>query len=196
MLSKTDSELREYINNKSQFQDNAVFAAIWELEKRENLHDSDKELINQFEQEVNLRREKIEKVKRDSNVTDDPSAPLLYHPKYILVFGVLFSVFAAGILMAMNLSRLNKGKSSLLTLFTGLAFTAVQIVVLGLIEFNTTALTFPINYLGINLLESLFWKKNVSRDLKFRKRSIWPPLFIGILITIVYIYLLILTAGF
>jgi len=195
MVNKTDNDLQDIIDNKSQFQEDAVLAAIWELEKRHKVGDDIKNVESQIIKKRKDENERIEKVKKDSNITDDPEAPLLFHPKYILIYGALFSVFAGGILMAMNFSRLGKNKFAWLTVFTALAYSVIQIITFNQIEISSSALTIPINYLGIYLLEILFWKKQVSNDLKYRKRSIWISLIIGIVITGLLIYLMIIGGG-
>ena len=193
MADKSDSELQNYIDNKSQFQDAAILAAEWEIEKR-NKAGTDTKIIEPQKIEKSEVVKK-ENVRKDLNITDDPDAPLLYHQKFILIYGVLFSVFAGGILMAMNFKRLGKDQIAWLVVFAALAYSIIQIVTFNQIEARTASLTFPINYLGLYLLEFFFWKKHVSKNLKYRKRNIWTPLMLGIVMTGFFTYMIILGGG-
>jgi hypothetical protein len=193
MTSKSDSELKNYIENKSQFQEAAILAAIWELEKRNNLGSKEKLIEKEIEQKKIEEIERIEQIKKESNITDDPNAPILYHSKFVLIFGALFSVFAGSILMALNFARLDKKKIAWLVVLSGLIYSTLQVIVLNQIQTSTTGLTLPISLLGMYLLELVFWKKQVSPDLKFRKRNIWGAIIIGLISWIPIIYSIIVT---
>ncbi len=195
MTNKTDSELLEYTNDRTQFQDDAVLAAIWELEKREKTDDNLNELKNEIEHKKIEEQEKNEEIKKQSNITDDPQAPLLYNPKFILGFGALFSVLAGGILMAMNFSRLNKKKTAWLVVLVSFIYMILQIVVLEALGTSSSALTLPVSLLGVYLLETLFWKKQVANNLKYRKRRIWGALIIALILWTPMIYSIILSGG-
>ncbi len=93
MVNKTESELREYIENKSQFQEAAVLAAIWELEKRGQGGDDTQTAEKQIEEIKVNKQEQVETIKKENNYTDDPNAPRLFPKWSIWVFSVLFARF-------------------------------------------------------------------------------------------------------
>lgn len=191
MVDKSINELNEYIDKKSTFQEDAVLAAMWELE-RSGISD---EKFSNIEVEIEVKKEKQKEqtdiFKPDKNITDDPNAPLLYNPRFILVFGALFSVFAGGILYAINFSRLNQKKNALLVILTSLAYSILQVTILILIETGTSMLTLPVSLLGVYLIDTLFWKKYTADNLKYRKQSVWVALIIALLIWVPIGYLII-----
>ncbi|MEQ6119786.1 hypothetical protein [Reichenbachiella sp. MALMAid0571] len=195
MVNKTDSELQNYAYNKSKFQEEAVLAAIWELEKRKKAGEDIKNIESEIEQKQKDVDEAIKKELRDSNITDDPNAPILYHSKFVFFFGAFFSVFAGSILMALNFAQLDKKNTAWLVALSGLIYSAVQVITLNQIEKSTSGLALPISLLGMYILESVFWKKQVSSDLKFRKRSIWGAIIIGSICWIPFIYAIIVSDG-
>lgn len=190
MINKTDDELRIIIDKRSQFQKEAVLAAIWELEKRNKADSEIKDIESQLLFKEDNFPEKAEvKEQKDSSITDDPNAPLLFTSKYIVFYGGLFSVFAGGILMAMNFSRLNKVGMVWLTIITALSYSVIQVIILE--KLNISSLAVPLSFLGMYLLEAILWKNKVPKDLKYRKRNIWVSLTIGLLITGLYLYFVI-----
>lgn len=195
MVNMTSKELQNYVNDKSLYEDEAVLAAIWELEKR-NIVDGDSRSIElQIEQKQNEAKTRIEKVKKESNITDDPNAPILYNSKSVLIFGAVFSVFAGSILMALNFARLGNKKIAWLVVFSGLVYSTIQIFVMDQIGTRNSGLAFLAGLFGMLILESVFWKKRVPSDLKFRKRSIWGALTIAFIVSLPFTYAIIVSEG-
>ncbi|MBV6645965.1 MAG: hypothetical protein KI790_10975 [Cyclobacteriaceae bacterium] len=182
---KSTSELENIVGNND-YQRDAQLAAAWELKHRGEISEDD---IPGEPEPVKTEKVQIQ-AKEASNVTDDPSAPLLYHSKFILVYGALFSVFFGGILLAMNLRTLNKTKLAWGVLIASFIYSGVQITVLNLLDQNST-LTVLISMLGVYLIEKIFWVNQVEKNLKFRKRSVWTPLIIAILIYAPLLYFII-----
>ena len=187
MADKSEAELRDYVDNREKFQEAAVQAAIWELEKRELAGEDIKELEKKIEQEKVIKKETYEKEQGLKYITDDPNAPLIYRDKFITVFGVLFSVLAGGILIAINFSKLGKRNLILPVIFVSLIYTILQGYLLSLID--TTGLTFVFSFLGMFLLENLFWKKHVDKELQYRKRPIWGAIIVALVFWVPIIYL-------
>lgn len=188
MAGYTDRKLHDYVDNPTKYQGSAVKAAIRELEKRGIKNEYFKDIEQQIEQcEIEKERRKEEDKKKESRITDDPNAPLLYHSKFIYTYGVLFSVLGGGILMSMNLRKLNKTNISRLVILTSVLYVVVQAILFSYIEKNT-GIVMLVSALGMVILERLFWKKNIPQGLEYRKRSIWTPLVIGISISGLFIY--------
>ena len=98
-----------------------------------------------------------------------------------MLFGILFSVFAGGILMAINFSKIGKRNLIFPVIIVSLIYTVVQGYILSLMETNTSLLAYPVSYLGMLLLENLFWKKQVEKELQYRKRPVWGAVIIALL---------------
>jgi len=172
MLKMSDSELQNYIDNKDTFRKEAVSAAIRELKKR----NSDFE-----ELEVSSEREVPVEI---SSVAVEDSSVLLYSSKFILLFGVLFSVFGGGILMAMNFVRINKKESAYKVILYSLLYAVLQVMLLEYFNITSPFVSLPLSFCGIYLLEEYIWKKEIPSNLKYEKRDVWKPIIVGMLIVL------------
>lgn len=186
MANLSDDELKMYLEHRSEFQEEAVLAAIWELKKRNITAEN----IEQIELQITNKQV----LTGAKNFTNDPNAPELYTTRFMTIFGVLFSVFAGGILMAMNFSRLGDKRMAWIVGLSGFLYSILQATITTQMKINS-GLILLLSFLGMFLLENLFWKRNFPVDLKFRKRSILWPLLTGILIYAPFIYAIILSGG-
>lgn len=186
---KSTSHLKSLLNNND-YQKDAQLAALWELERRGEAS------IDDFpvEEHIKEQNKELERISQDPNVTDDPSAPLLYHPGFVLIYGILFSVFLGGILLAINLSAIKKYSLVWGVLISSFVYTVAVIIILNLIG-NNTSLGVITSIAGMYLIEMIFWSKKVDKSLKFRKRSIWGPMIFGIIIYIPLVILIFVGIG-
>ncbi len=182
--AKSNSELENIIGNID-YQREAQIAAAWELERRGESQETEElsDLGATENQDIEQENPQV------YNVTDDPNAPELYHPRFILVYGALFSVFLAGVLLAVNLATLKKNRLAWMALLVSLFYTVAQATILNLIDRNSL-LALSLSLLGIYILERIFWAKEVS-GLAFRKKPIWIPLIIAIVIYAPLFYLVV-----
>lgn len=188
MAGMSDRNLREYIENKSLYDDEAILAAIWELEKRNQASDELSELENQINQNRIYENEVTEQKGGKHYFTVDADAPILYSPRFILVFGVLFSVFGGGILLAINFLKLGKKNYAILIVFISLLFSMLQGVFFLLLNVSSSLVTLPTSLFGIYLIQILFWKRLIPEDLKFQKRNVWGALLIASMISLTMVY--------
>lgn len=211
MANMPNAELKNYVDNKDDFQDYAVLSAILELEKRgipvENAGDIKAALT------VIAPVEEIEASQAtETNHTTIKSGPSLYSTQAIFIFGALFSVFGGSILMVLNLFQLNKKNSgwyviigaivysfALSYVYTFLNITdKVSITNMASFEDLLTALIISLisNVLGIYLLYEFIWKREVPADLNYRKKSITKPILIILAINFLAAILLLSSGGF
>ncbi len=192
MVYKSEAQLKEYLGDNVRIQEGAVRAAIWELEKRGLVDEETKEAIRQIEYDrVTGQKRNIDE-QIQNNITDDPNAPLLYRDKFIVLFGALFSVLAGGILLAINLAKIGKQNLVIPVIIASIMYLVLQVYLLNLLESYSNIVAIPVTILGVLLLENLFWKKNVKRDLKYRKRPVWGAVIIALIISSPLVYLTIL----
>ena len=190
MSNKTSVELKDLIENKKDYQDEAILAAIIELENRNMTADSYTTIKKEIE---TVETEKETSQKKTSFITDDINAPLIYNSKFILIFGALFSVFSSSILIAMNLHQIGKKKMSWLVILAGLAYMIVQVTVLERI--NSNSLTIPASFLGAYILDKMFWVNQVPNEMYYRKRNILWPILITLIIVCPLFFLTIIAAS-
>lgn len=193
MLNKSEAQLKEYLGDNARFQEGAIRAAIWELEKRGLVDDESREAIRKIEYDRVTGRKRNSEEQIQDHITDDPNAPLLYRDKFIVFFGVLFSVLAGGILLAINLSKIGKRNLVVPVIAASIAYLLMQVYLLNLLNSYSNLVAIPVTILGVLLLENLFWKRNVTKDLKYRKRPVWGAVVVALIISSPIIYLSILS---
>ena len=184
MVNMSDSELMNYVNNKSDFQKEAVLSAISELEKRGLIKDS----ILSIKKELTSKN--ISTKKEESATVKSSDLQILYTSKYIMIFCVLVSVFVAGILMALNFVQINKKRAARDVVIASLLYSFLQSYIFDYLNIHFSLLYLPVNLLGVYLLEIYFWKKQVPADIKYNKRNIWNPILIVLLISLPLVYVM------
>lgn len=71
MINKSDTELLDYVNNRTQFQEDAVIAAIFELDKRGKVDSEILELKNKIIQKTVNQNKQIQKSKDEFKIPSD-----------------------------------------------------------------------------------------------------------------------------
>ena len=184
MVKMTKSELMNYIDNHADFQEEAVLSAILELEKRGFAKDS----VSNLKKELTLKTKST--TKQEPATVKGSDLPILYTSKYIMIFGVLVSVFGAGILMALNFVQINKKRVARDVVIASLLYSFLQSYIFDYLNIHFSLLSLPVNLLGVYLLEIYFWKKQVPADIKYNKRNIWNPILIVLLISLPLVYVM------
>jgi hypothetical protein len=182
-----ENELWEYVNHPKNAVPEAVEAAIIELKKRG--HNFSEEDLAKVNKEIKAVKEKANP---ESNITADPDAPEFYSQKIIYSFSFLFGTLFGSILMAMNFNRTKSQKGITEVLTFGVVFTIITICVINAImQKNNSSPAFLFNLAGALLLKHVFWNKYIGAETKYRKRSYWVPMIIGIAMVVLLILLMI-----
>ena len=168
-----------------------IIASLWELEKREALDQEGRDLLLQLNSatiiSVNLNTKANPLPKgpfMDPNISDDSSLPKLYSRYAIRVFAIVFSTFFAGILLAINMYRLDKKNQIFPVILFSFMFAYLTVFISGRAPERMTLITIVMNIVGVILLEELFWNRHIGKEFKFQRQSILPVLFIGIIISL------------
>jgi hypothetical protein len=216
MAKLTNAELKNYLENKEDFQDYAVLAALLELEKRgivvENSDEIKKEL-NEIKESKAVEIEPTieEAIQNDASaIATDVALPALYSTQSIFIFGALFSVFGGGILMALNLFQLNKKNSGWLVIMGAILYSyllsyiytalniADKVTITNLISVQDIFIALLISVVsslfGVFLLYKLVWEKEKPSSSNYEKKGILKPVFIILAINLV-IGLILLSSG-
>ncbi|UOR04721.1 hypothetical protein MUN82_17445 [Hymenobacter aerilatus] len=117
MGRKTDAELRQYVDHYSDYQEEAVLAALDELERRGQevaaagaiRTDVQPVVAQRAAEAATIRAAEVAAVAEPEQV----AGPELYSPATIAIFSVMFSFLAGGILLAINLFKLDKQSKAL-----------------------------------------------------------------------------------
>lgn len=178
MSRKTDAELRDYVANRFQYREDAVLAAIQEAERRQlALPGTD---VAQLRQELSAVvseqqavRQQLEAEQIQAEAATPEAGPLLYSPTAITVFSLCVSPVVGAVLLAINLSRLQRvGATGRLVLFV-LAYLAVR---LALVASGQMVLAL-IAEVGAVLAYSLWFWPRYIRVSQFQSRN-WTVLFL------------------
>ncbi len=189
MSSKTEAELKALIANNKTYIEDARLAAIWELEERNLKSDEIVEAEKVLIQEKAIKLEEQKKLvlnKENKYFTDDPNAPELYTKTAITMFSTVFSTIFGAVLLMSNLKAVNNKQARFWVLIFGIGYTAVIITVVNQFRTNTN-LALLFNFGGALILTEFFWNKHIGKEQKHRKKKIWKPLIISIIITIPFI---------
>ncbi len=170
MQAKSEAELRQYVSRYAEYRDDAVLAALAELRRRGLPAPEEAALRPTLEAAVAQQQAEAATVAaaRPQSATADPATaddPELYSPGTIVLFSVLFSMLAGGILLGINLRRLHRN-SALLGL---VAFVAAYAAV-GVYAMNWAAARFgqnlllPVlfNVLALVVYLTWFWPRYVG----------------------------------
>ena len=127
MSRKSLPELLLYVRNRAEYREDAVLAALDELEQRGQVvpeaADVRAELLPVVEQQRQAQQMREAETARPGGAEGGPvlpaaEGPALYSPGTIVLFSMLFSFLAGGILMVLNMFRLKEsGKAGRLVLF-------------------------------------------------------------------------------
>lgn len=173
MAIKSDEELKAILSNKQDYQKEALSAALWELEKR-----GKDDYVAPAKEDM-LQQTRVTQTQRlpEDNYTDDPDAPELYPKWSIWVMGIFFAPIFAGIMLAMNLKRVEKNKPLILAVALGV----IPIILLMAIPMQSRGLTYLINAAATVAMVEGIWRREIG-ELKYRKRSTVVPFVIAVTI--------------
>ncbi|MCI2229228.1 hypothetical protein MC378_08620 [Polaribacter sp. MSW13] len=183
MSKKSNTALEDILEKKEDYTDEAIQAAIWELEnrgviKKTEVAFEDKEFIeNKFSTKT-----------LNENPVEELQMSVLYSKKAIQGFTIFFTTIFGAVLLMSNLKELNKSKARIEVLVFGISYTLLSIVLLNFLP-RMFLITLLFNFVGYLILVEFFWNKNLGKDLKYKKKEIWKPLITSILITGVLIFL-------
>jgi len=198
----SDDELKQYIEDPDTYQEGAVIAAIWELEKRGFTNAKSEKLLDKlsegFEKENQktptepIKKEAVEnpeKIEIDKEVPEK-DLPRLFTRNIIMIYSILFSTFVGSILMAINLNRLKKERDALYVLLFGVGFSYLVNYLMSKLNMSMTVLPVLINVIGALLIDNLFWKKHIGLEMKFQKQPIKGLLIITASIILIFIIMI------
>ncbi|SET92580.1 hypothetical protein SAMN04487998_3190 [Hymenobacter actinosclerus] len=212
MSRKTVAELREYVEQRYQYREEAVLAALTELERRGLPEPNAEALMAELRlgQEQTERREAVVRAevaeqvqaRRVARGEASPDAaevgPRLFSLGAITIFSVLFSMIAGGVMLVLNLRTLQRGRAALLVVAFVLAY------VFGggyLVLWLKSVYGEQVNWLGsffnlpaILVYNLFFWPRYIGRQ-PYRSRSWVGPLLICGLLMLGLYYLLVQLHG-
>ena len=207
MSRKTVAELHEYVEQRYQYREEAVLAALAELDRRGTPEPNAEALtaeLRQSQQETE-RRESAARTEIDAQVqarreaqgetspeTVPETGPALYSLGAITIFSVLFSMIAGGVMLALNLRTLQKNRAALWVV----AFVVAYIVGGGyLLIWLKGQYGDQVNWLGsffnlpaILVYNLYFWPRYIGRG-PYRSRSWVRPLLICALLLLGLYYI-------
>lgn len=203
MSRKTVAELRDYVDNRYQYREEAVLAALAELERRgapdpaaatitQELQISQQE-TTQREQAARDQEAQQELARRRARGQEAPeveeTGPALYSPGTITVFSVLFSMVAGGILLALNLRTLRRYGPSWLVIGFVIAYLALTHYSMQWVQQQYGNQYFWLgsvfNIVAIVLYNVVFWPRYIGLK-PYRSRPWGGALLICGLISLLY----------
>lgn len=189
MREKSNTELEQIFENKSDYTDEAVQAVIWELENRNLIEKTD---ISYLETQVNSKIVETpipkEDIKNNESPFEELVVPILYSKKAIQGFTILFSTIFGVVLLMSNLKAMNKPKARVEVLVFGIAYSIFTVILLNYLP-KMFFITLLFNIIGYAVLTEYYWNRNLGKGLQYRKKEVWKPLIISISIIVLLIFL-------
>ena len=177
----SNDELLLYIENPEEYQEDAVIAAIGELQKRGIKNYKFADTLALFENKLSQNENPLSKIVITPSFSEYKDLPVLFSKRAIRLFSILFSTLFGGILLSINLSRLNKKKEIFFVISFSLLFSyGIGLLVTYFPEYSTV-IALSMNLLGLIILEGLFWNRMIGNEIKYSKQPIWMALGIGLL---------------
>lgn len=189
MSKKSNHELEIILEEKNNYTEEAIQAVIWELENR-NLIDKTEVLYEETSKENKLTTVPIPKevLENSENPFEELVLPIIYSKKTIQGFTIFFTTIFGAILLMQNLKEMNKPKARVQVLVFGILYTVFSSILLNYLP-KMLVITLLFNLVGYAVLTEFFWNKNLGKDLEYRKKQIWKPLIISILILLLIVFL-------
>ncbi|WP_400192615.1 hypothetical protein [Hymenobacter sp. B81] len=189
MARKTDAELRLYVTNRGEYREDAVLAALTELEQRGHVLPGAADL--RAELQVAVAREQAEALRNpppqpawmrpaEPEPQEEEAAadtPTLYSPSTVAVFSVLFSFFIGGLLMLLNLLRLRRYGGAALLLALVMPLLALQVWLPAQLGVQPGYSALVINVLTALLYVYVMWPYFIGRQ-PYRSRGWVMPLIV------------------
>ena len=176
----SNDELLLYIENPEEYQDDAVIAAIRELQKRGIENYKLAGTLALIENKRTQNENSLSQILITPSFSEYKDLPVLFSKTAIRLFSILFSTLFGGILLSINLYRLNKRKEIFFVISFSLLFSyGIGLLVTYFPEYST-AIALSMNLLGLIILEGLFWNRMIGNELKYTKQPIWMTLGIGL----------------
>lgn len=181
MSRKTDAELRDYVLNRYQYQEEAVLAALQEAEQRQlTLPGVDAPQIRQelagivTQQQAARQQAEVVQAAAEAEALDE--GPRLYSPTAITLFSLCFSTLLGGILLALNFRTLHRKGATLrlVAFFVGYLLVKSMLFSLGLFAFFFVA-----DLVAVLAYNLWFWPRYVGVE-RYQSRS-WLVLFLACL---------------
>lgn len=115
----------------------------------------------------------------------------IYSKKTIWGFSIFFSAIFGAVLLMQNLKDIGKKKEAHLILILSILYTAITIYIVNIPEDTKSSPALLCNMAGGLILTEYVYKKYFPLDRTIKKKKIWKPLIISIIITIPFILALI-----
>jgi hypothetical protein len=197
---RTVDELNERVNNREKYMPETVEASVEELKHR-GVSFSDEEL-KVITEDMQARRDQGNSKPSSRGIFNpadkvlqvkDPDAPAFYPKGAIYGFSILFSVLFGSIMLAINIHQTKKTYRAIWVVLYGLIFTLAEVIVFaGIRQGSAGSLAFIGGLIGSYPLNYFFWPRYLGNTTLYRRRPVWIPLVIGLVIWIPIIYLIII----
>ena len=191
MSKKSNTELENIFANKSDYTNEALQAVIWELENRNLIEKADipslEFSISQHDEETSISKESPN---NNKNTFKESETPSLYSKTTIQGFTIFFSTFFGVVLLMSNLKEMNKPKARMEVLVFGISYAILSSFILNYLP-KIFFLSIIFNIIGYVILVEYFWNKSLGKDLKYKKKQIWKPLIISILLSLIMLFIII-----
>jgi len=181
MTRKTDAELRQYVAAPTEYREEAVLAALNELQVR-GYTVADAEPLRASLEAVVQRQ--VDQKQAEAQVVAEQEAaavgPTLYSPGTITLFSVLFNMIAGGVLLGINLRQLHRTAALVRLVLFIIAYMVIGALLLSIFTqrygLNPWVIAF-FDFPAIMLYNWWFWPRYVRTNV-YQSRGWLKPFLI------------------
>jgi lysylphosphatidylglycerol synthetase-like protein (DUF2156 family) len=190
MALKTDAALREYVTGHAQYREDAVLAALDELQRRGQPAPEDAALRPALDAVVRDQQAAQAKLAAATPATEkevpEDEQPVLYTPGVIVLFSVLFNTIAGAVLLAINMYQVKRTKA-----IWGLAAFVLAYLIVESLIVNAMMRSGQLNFLVLSVMNLpailayvlWFWPRYVG-TYQFQSRGWLAPLLICLILAV------------
>lgn len=175
---KSDAELLEMLGDHEKYVDEMILTVIAEIRKR-GLHHP---LADVLEKELTPVPEPELPLQTLPEVPEE-KLPMFYTQSIIFGFSVIFSTLFGGIMLAMNVAKVNRKAVWQVLLISAVFMAATDVIAYLISPQNIFNLVFRV--VGGLLLAEFLWNRYLGKGVRYKKRSPLVPVIIGAALVII-----------
>jgi len=149
MASKSDEELMNILESKDSFDDQAILAATWELDKRNLSNDSSSQLQETITTKIEVQ---------ESKQKNSPTIPKVA----IYLTSFLLTPLFGSILLIVNIVELKKWNALWIIVPFAIIYTVLSLIVYNLFSYHFGVIIIA-NALGGVIISEVLWNKYIEK---------------------------------
>ncbi len=195
--TKSDTELRQCIDNREKYLPESVLAAVAELQRRGVEFSEEEQRV--IREDMLARTEIAENSGSGyggifsgtykNSLVEDTDAYSFYSRRVIKVFTLCFGPLFGSVMMAMNIWKTKNTIGVALVLLFGISVTVIESIIPTTLNLNFASNIF-FAVINAYLIDILFWNKYIGKTTLYKARPYQTAVVVAIIISILIVALI------